>query len=33
MISGIGIQSAEASGPNGPSTGGAATIVYPNAPK
>jgi hypothetical protein len=32
MIGGIGIQSAEASGPNCPSKGGAATIVDPNAP-
>jgi hypothetical protein len=32
MIGGIGIQSAEASGPNCPSRGGAATIVDPNAP-
>jgi hypothetical protein len=31
MIGGIGIQSAEASGPNCPSKGGAA-IVDPNAP-
>jgi hypothetical protein len=32
MIGGIGIQSAEASGPNCPSKGGAAAIVDPNAP-
>ena len=32
MIDGIGIQSAEASGPNCPSKGGAAAIVDPNAP-
>ncbi len=32
MISGIGIQSAEASGANCPSKGGAAAIVDPNAP-
>ena len=32
MIGGIGIQSAEAGGPNGPSKGGAAAIVDPNAP-
>ncbi len=32
MIGGIGIQSAEASGPNCPSKGGAATNVDPNAP-
>jgi hypothetical protein len=31
MIGGIGIQSAEASGPNCPSKGGAAAIVDPNA--
>ena len=30
MIGGIGIQSAEASGPNCPSKGGAAAIVDPN---
>jgi hypothetical protein len=33
MIGGIGIQSAEASGANCPSKGGAAAIVDPNAPK
>ena len=32
MIGGIGIQSAEAIGPNCPSKGGAAAIVDPNAP-
>jgi hypothetical protein len=32
LIGGIGIQSAEASGPNCPSKGGAAAIVDPNAP-
>jgi hypothetical protein len=32
MIGGIGIQSADASGPNCPSKGGAAAIVDPNAP-
>ena len=32
MIGGIGIQSAEAGGPNCPSKGGAAVIVDPNAP-
>jgi hypothetical protein len=32
MFGGIGIQSAEASGPNCPSKGGAAAIVDPNAP-
>jgi hypothetical protein len=32
MIGGIGIQSAEAGGPNCPSKGGAAAIVDPNAP-
>ena len=32
MIGGIGIQPAEASGPNCPSKGGAAAIVDPNAP-
>jgi hypothetical protein len=32
MIGGIGTQSAEASGPNCPSKGGAAAIVDPNAP-
>jgi hypothetical protein len=32
MIGGIGIQSVDASGPNCPSKGGAATIVDPNAP-
>ena len=32
MIGGVGIQSAEASGPNCPSKGGAAAIVDPNAP-
>lgn len=32
MIGGIGIQSAEASGANCPSKGGAAAIVDPNAP-
>jgi hypothetical protein len=32
MIGGIGIQLAEASGPNCPSKGGAAAIVDPDAP-
>ena len=32
VIGGIGFQSAEASGPNCPSKGGAAAIVDPNAP-
>jgi hypothetical protein len=32
VVGGIGIQSAEASGPNCPSKGGAAAIVDPNAP-
>lgn len=32
MLGGFGIQSAEASGPNCPSKGGAAAIVDPNAP-
>jgi hypothetical protein len=32
MIGGIGIQLAEASGPNCPSKGGAAAIIDPNAP-
>ena len=32
MMGGIGIQIADASGPNCPSKGGAATTVDPNAP-
>ena len=32
MIGGIGVQTADASGPNCPSKGGAATTIDPNAP-
>lgn len=32
MIGGFGIQTADASGPNCPSKGGAATTMEPNAP-
>jgi hypothetical protein len=32
MIAGIGIQSAEAGGPNCPSKDGAAAVIDPNAP-
>jgi hypothetical protein len=32
MIAGIGVQTADASGPNCPSKGGAATTIDPNAP-
>jgi hypothetical protein len=32
MIGGTGIQTADASGPNCPSKGGAATTIDPNAP-
>ncbi len=32
MLGGIGVQSADASGPNCPSKGGATTTIDPNAP-
>jgi hypothetical protein len=32
LIGGIGVQTADASGPNCPSKGGAATTIDPNAP-
>ena len=32
MIGGTGVQTADASGPNCPSKGGAATTIDPNAP-
>jgi hypothetical protein len=32
MIGGIGVQTADASGPNCPSKGGAATTIDPNTP-